>query len=406
MSQSRVETLQALTAGEGHTEPLSVAHPSQQNQSKKDGGTEASQGGNPEASHDARNDARNEASKDVSKEDGLQEGFRKFTEAFPDAALLLDRHDCITWCNQAAISALNFRMPEDLGLSITNLVRSSDFAQWLQEKRQPFRKLEMHSPANDNIWLQISAIPLQDEERLLILRDITSVHNVEQMRRDFVANISHELRTPVTVLMGYLEIMKDHSSEDVATVAGRMLGQASQMKDLLDDLLELSRLQSQGHNIERTHVDMSALLSQLREQAEELSRGRHNLVFEAEPGLQLLGAAGNLESAFRNLIFNAIHYTPEGGRIKVQWRNSPQGPVFSVTDTGIGIPQRHIPRLTERFYRVSPDRSRQSGGTGLGLAIVKHVLNAHDAKLLITSELGEGSVFSCQFPPPASASHD
>jgi len=147
-------------------------------------------------------------------------------------------------------------------------------------------------------------------------------------------------------------------------------------------------------------VDMSALLSQLREQAEELSRGRHKLVFESEPGLNLVGAASNLESAFRNLIFNAINYTPEGGRITVQWKNTPQGPVFSVRDTGIGIPQRHIPRLTERFYRVSPDRSRQSGGTGLGLAIVKHVLNAHDAKLVITSELGEGSVFSCQFPLP------
>ncbi len=332
------------------------------------------------------------------EEDRLHEGFRKFTDAFPDATLLLDAQDCITWCNQAAIAALKFRMPEDLGLSVTNLVRHSEFAKWLQDKRQPFRKLEMPSPADDNIWLQVSAVPLPDHERLLILRDITSIHNVEQMRRDFVANISHELRTPVTVLMGYLEIMKDHSSEDVATVAGRMLGQASQMKDLLDDLLELSRLQSQGHNIVRKEVDMGALLSQLREQAEELSRGRHNLVFEAAPGLKLMGAAANLESAFRNLIFNAINYTPEGGRINVQWKDSPTGPVFSVSDTGIGIPQRHIPRLTERFYRVSPDRSRQSGGTGLGLAIVKHVLNAHDAQLLIKSELGEGSVFSCQFP--------
>lgn len=338
--------------------------------------------------------------------DRLHEGFRKFTDAFPDATLLLDDQDCITWCNQAAIATLNFRMPEDLGLAVTNLVRHSEFAKWLKDQRQPFRKLEMPSPADDNIWLQVTAVPLQDNERLLILRDITSIHNVEQMRRDFVANISHELRTPVTVLMGYLEILKDHSSEDVATVAGRMLGQASQMKDLLDDLLELSRLQSQGHNIERNEVDMSALLSQLREQAEELSRGRHQLMFEAEPGLKLEGAAAHLESAFRNLIFNAINYTPEGGRITVQWKDSSQGPVFSVSDTGIGIPQRHIPRLTERFYRVSPDRSRQSGGTGLGLAIVKHVLNAHDAQLVIKSQLGEGSEFSCQFPKPSSASLD
>ncbi len=333
-------------------------------------------------------------------EDRFQQGIRKFTDAFPDAALLLDRNDCITWCNQAAISALKFRMPEDLGLAITNLIRNPEFASWLQDQRQSQRKLEIPSPADDNTWLQVSAVPLEDEERVLILRDITSIHNVEQMRRDFVANISHELRTPVTVLMGYLEIMKDHSNEDVATVAGRMLVQANLMKDLLDDLLELSRLQSQGSNIERREVDMSALISQLREQAEELSRGRHTLVFEAEPGLNLLGAATHLESAFRNLIFNAINYTPEGGRITVQWKDTPNGPCFTVTDTGIGIPQRHIPRLTERFYRVSPDRSRQSGGTGLGLAIVKHVLNAHDARLLISSELGEGSVFTCQFPRP------
>lgn len=336
-------------------------------------------------------------------EDTLQQGIRKFTDAFPDATLLLDKHDCITWCNQAAIAALKFRMPEDLGLAVTHLIRNPEFSAWLKDKRQPLRKLEMPSPADDNTWLQISAVPLQDDERLLILRDITSIHNVEQMRRDFVANISHELRTPVTVLMGYLEIMRDHSSEDVATMAGRMLSQAGQMKDLLDDLLELSRLQSQGHNIDRREVDMAALLSQLHEQADELSRGRHTLVFESEPGLTLEGAAGHLESAFRNLIFNAINYTPEGGRITVQWKSSPSGPCFSVTDTGIGIPQRHIPRLTERFYRVSPDRSRQSGGTGLGLAIVKHVLNAHDARLLIKSELGEGSVFTCQFPPMEAA---
>ncbi len=384
MSQGKVKTPQALVTEQQQPESMQTADPATQNENSKIASPEIA---GPE-----------------SQEDRLQEGFRKFTEAFPDAALLLDKQDCIIWCNQAAIAALKFRMPEDLGLSITNLVRNSEFAQWLQDKRQPYRKLEMHSPADDNAWLQVSAIPLQDEERLLILRDITSVHNVEQMRRDFVANISHELRTPVTVLMGYLEIMKDHNSEDVATVAGRMLGQALQMKDLLDDLLELSRLQSQGHNIERKEVDMSALLSQLREQAEELSRGRHKLVFEAEPGLSLIGAASNLESAFRNLIFNAINYTPENGRITVQWKNSPQGPVFSVSDTGIGIPQRHIPRLTERFYRVNPDRSRQSGGTGLGLAIVKHVLSGHDARLLISSELGDGSTFSCQFPLPASSS--
>ena len=337
------------------------------------------------------------------QESRLQEGFRKFTEAFPDAALLLDKDNCITWCNQPAIDNLQFRMPEDLGLVVTNLIRNSEFARWLEDREQPFRKLEMQSPADETAWLQISSVPLRDEERLLIFRDITSIHNVEKMRRDFVANISHELRTPVTVLMGYLEILKDQSGEDVSTVANRMLTQASQMKDLLDDLLELSRLQSQGSNIQKTEVDMTALISQLKEQAEDLSRGRHDLRFEAEPGLVLQGAAASLESAFKNLIFNAIHYTPEGGSIRVQWKSTADGPQFSVRDSGIGIPQKHIARLTERFYRVSPDRSRQSGGTGLGLAIVKHVLNAHDARLLIKSELGEGSTFTCQFPHPKKA---
>jgi two-component system phosphate regulon sensor histidine kinase PhoR len=332
----------------------------------------------------------------------LVDGFRKFADAFPDATLLLDNNDCITWCNQSAMDTLKLRLPEDLGLAVTHLIRNAGFAKWLEERTEPCRNLEMQSPVNDNIWLQISAVPVQDSERLLILRDITSVHNVEQMRRDFVANISHELRTPVTVLLGYLELLKDHEIEDVSTVAGRMLGQASLMKDLLDDLLELSRLQSMGNNFEKKEVEMTGLMSQLKDQAEELSRGRHELIFDLEPGLNLLGAANNLESAFRNLIFNAINYTPDKGTITIRWRNSNIGPVFSVSDTGIGIPARHIPRITERFYRVSPDRSRQSGGTGLGLAIVKHVLNAHEARLLIHSELGEGSEFACQFPKASS----
>jgi two-component system phosphate regulon sensor histidine kinase PhoR len=331
-------------------------------------------------------------------QDSLHEGFRKFTDAFPDAALLLDKDDRITWCNQASIDTLRFRMPEDLGLAVTNLIRNSDFATWLDKGQQATIKFEMPSPADDNTWLQVSAVFLQDNERLLIFRDITTIHNVEKIRRDFVANISHELRTPVTVLVGYLEILKENSSEEVSTMANRMLGQAGQMKDLLDDLLELSKLQSRGNNVEKVPVDMQALVSQLREQAEELSQGRHSIQFNADPDLGIMGAPAHLESAFRNLIFNAIHYTPEGGLIVVSWKDTGEGPRFSVSDNGVGIPQRHLARLTERFYRVSQDRSRQSGGTGLGLAIVKHVLNAHDARLVVNSELGEGSVFACQFP--------
>ena len=170
------------------------------------------------------------------------------------------------------------------------------------------------------------------------------------------------------------------------------------MKSLLDDLLELSRLQSDEIQGEVQEIDIPAMVEQLKEQAEEISGGRHSLEFNVQPGLRLTGVATDLESAFRNLIINAIRYTPEKGRIMASWLDSPDGPCFAVKDTGIGIPKRDLPRLTERFYRVGSGRGRESGGTGLGLAIVKHVLNAHKAILIIRSELGEGSEFICQFP--------
>jgi two-component system phosphate regulon sensor histidine kinase PhoR len=177
-----------------------------------------------------------------------------------------------------------------------------------------------------------------------------------------------------------------------------MQSQALQMRALLDDLLELSRLQSDEMQGKEQDVDIPALLGQLKEQAEEVSRGRHVIRFQVDPDLRLSGIAADIESAFRNLIVNAINYTPQGGAITVRWEDSVDGPRLSVADTGIGIPKRHIPRLTERFYRVGSDRARHSGGTGLGLSIVKHVLNVHKARLLIRSELGEGSEFVCVFP--------
>jgi two-component system phosphate regulon sensor histidine kinase PhoR len=214
-----------------------------------------------------------------------------------------------------------------------------------------------------------------------------------------VANISHELRTPLTVLQGYLELLKDNASEEVGDAVTRMLAQTAQMQALLDDLLELSRLQSDEIQGQEERVDVPAILMQLKEQAEELSRGRHELKFEIAPQPWLSGVAADLESAFGNLISNAIKYTPRGGRITVTWEDCEDGPRLTVRDSGIGIPARDLPRLTERFYRVGSDRGRKTGGTGLGLSIVKHVMNAHQAKLQIESELGEGSSFRCQFPP-------
>jgi two-component system phosphate regulon sensor histidine kinase PhoR len=325
--------------------------------------------------------------------------FRNLTDAFPDATLVIDRSRNITWFNKAAGRMLGLRSPEDLGKPVTNLLRDPDFGDWLAFQGQVRSPLEMQSPRSDNVWLSVTAIPFQESQRLIILRDNTEVHNVEQIRRDFVANISHELRTPLTVLQGYLELLQENESSEVSDAVTRMLAQTAQMQALLDDLLELSRLQSDEIHGEEEAVDVPGMLMQLKEQADELSRGRHELVFDVAAGPWLSGVASDLESAFGNLISNAIKYTPDGGVISVGWQDSDEGPQLVVRDTGIGIPARDIPRLTERFYRVGSDRARQTGGTGLGLSIVKHVLIAHQATLRIESELGEGSRFTCIFPP-------
>jgi two-component system phosphate regulon sensor histidine kinase PhoR len=322
--------------------------------------------------------------------------FQSLTDALPDATLVIDRNGNINWFNNTARLLLGLKVPEDLGQPVTNLLRGSDFANWLAVQSEVKSRLEMASPADENAWLSISAVDYREGERLLILRDITEVHNVNRVRRDFVANISHELRTPLTVLLGYLEMLQDTSGES-AEMVQKMRSQALQMQDLLADLLELSRLQSDRIVGEEEEVDVPAMLVQLREQVEEISRGRHDIVFEVESGVHLRGIAADIESAFRNLLVNAVNYTPAGGRIEVRWRATVHGAEMSVRDTGVGIPRRDIPRLTERFYRVASDRSRGSGGTGLGLSIVKHVLNAHQGRLLIESELGEGSEFRCVF---------
>ena len=324
--------------------------------------------------------------------------FRNLTDAFPDATLVIDRNRNITWFNQAASALLGLRSPQDLGKPVTNLLRGPDFANWLLVQGRVKSPLEMPSPANENIWLSVDAFPFQEDQRLIILSDTTEVHNVEQIRRDFVANISHELRTPLTVLQGYLEMLQESESKEVSDAVSRMLSQTAQMQMMLDDLLELSRLQSDEIQGEDEAVDVPGMLIQLKEQADELSRGRHQLLFDVDSGPSLSGIATDLESAFGNLISNAIKYTPDGGTVTVTWTDTDEGPQLTVQDTGIGIPARDIPRLTERFYRVGSDRARQTGGTGLGLSIVKHVLNAHEAKLTIESEPGEGSTFSCTFP--------
>jgi two-component system phosphate regulon sensor histidine kinase PhoR len=319
-------------------------------------------------------------------------------EALPDAMLLVDRDGIITWGNSVTGKLLGMRIPEDLGKPVSSLLRDPDFTGWLATQADRKSALDLPSPRGGGLWLTASAVPLPEHQQLIILRNITGTHNVEQIRRDFVANISHELRTPLTVIRGYLEMLHDHPSDEVSELVTKMLGPAVQMQTLLDDLLELSRLQREELRGKDEVVNVPAMLQHLREQAEGLSRGDHQIIFEVDSQLWLEGIASDLESAFSNLIANAVKYTPKRGSITVTWTQGTQGPQLLVRDTGIGIPPRDVPRVTERFYRVGSDRARETGGTGLGLAIVKHVLNAHQAQLTITSELGVGSAFACTFP--------
>jgi two-component system phosphate regulon sensor histidine kinase PhoR len=326
--------------------------------------------------------------------------FEGLTDAFPDATLVINDQDLIRWFNDSAVQLLDLKAEADKGQAVTNLIREPAFADWLSVQDTLHSTLDIKCPVDDNISLQISAVRFRKNQRLLILRDITDVRNFERIRQDLVANVSHELRTPLTVLLGYLEVLKTQPADPNPEVIERMFLQAQQMHELLEDLLELSRLEDPDNQMFEgaVEVDIPALLTQIAEQAEDLSQGQHKLIFKVQSGLNLRGAEADLKSAFQNLITNAVNYTPEKGKIKVTWQETDDALVLSVADTGIGIPHRDIPRITERFYRVGDDRNRKTGGTGLGLAIVKHVLHSHDAKLEVQSEIGKGSEFRCIFP--------
>ncbi len=324
--------------------------------------------------------------------------FAGMTDAFPDATLVIDKNDLIRWFNGSAVKLLGLKNPGDKGQAVTNLIRDPRFANWLAVQDRLPSKLEITSPADNNLTLQVNSVRFRKDHRLLILRDVTDIENLERMRRDLVANVSHELRTPLTVLLGYLEMLRDQPGAVKQKNIERMLQQARQMNDLIADLLELSRLQEANGHDDADEVDVPAMLAQIEKQARDISQGRHALQFDVQAGLRLRGVEADLKSAFQNLVVNAIRYTPTGGSIHVTWQQEEDQLVFAVRDTGIGIPRRDIPRITERFYRVGSDRNRHSGGTGLGLAIVKHVLNSHGGHLEIDSELDEGSEFRCVFP--------
>lgn len=325
--------------------------------------------------------------------------FRQGAEALPDAAVVLDSEHNILWCNKLAQLILGFVWPQDNGQRIDNLIRHPDFSAYLKSAQYK-EPLELASPVSDRRLLEIRIMPYGDRQLLLIARDITRIRQLEGMRKEFVANVSHELKTPLTVLHGYLEMMQSMAEPDSINLKplALMQQQTLRMQSMVEQLLVLSRIEDAGDiNLENT-VNMVQLMGVLKEEAKVLAQDKYQLSFDCELGLDSHGNELQLRSACSNLIANAIRHTEPGGKITVQWRSVVTGGLFSVTDTGEGIAPQHIHRLTERFYRVDSARSRETGGSGLGLAIVKHALNHHHSELKISSELGKGSTFSFVIP--------
>jgi len=326
--------------------------------------------------------------------------FREAGRALPDGVLILDRENHIEWANPTAARHFGIDARRDLGQPVTNLLRQPDFVAWLQAGE--FAEPLVLRGARGEAVLQLRLIAFGDEQKLLNSRDITAQERLETMRRDFVANVSHEMKTPITVLAGFVETLRDPQIDLAPAQRERYLGlmaeQARRMQQLIEDLLTLSALESSAAPEDEQPVDVRALAEQLAEDARALSGGRHTVVVRVRDDSRLVGSPRELHSAFSNLVSNAVHYTPQGGSVTLAWGCEDGRGVFAVEDTGIGVEPRHLPRLTERFYRVDHGRSRDTGGTGLGLAIVKHVLTRHQASLEVSSELGRGSVFRAVFP--------
>lgn len=320
---------------------------------------------------------------------------RRAAGSLPDAIVLLDQDQHVRWFNHAAESLLGLRRPQDRGVVLKEKLHNSELAGWLEET-SPEPLNDVSAPGAPSRHINVTLLPFGQRQRLLLARDISHMSRLEQIRRDFVANVSHELRTPLTVIHGYLELLDPEDVPHLAPVLGEMRAQSKRMGQIVEDLLTLSRLETQDH-VSEERVQMAPLLATLRKEAEALSQGRHSITVENIANTDLLGSPKDLHSALSNLVSNAVRYTPTGGRITVRWELTADGANYSVTDTGYGIPADHLSRLTERFYRVSSSRSRDSGGTGLGLSIVKHVLGLHQARLDVRSTPGRGSTFTCCF---------
>lgn len=340
----------------------------------------------------------------LGQQQSLAETLERFMRAFqalPDGVIAFDRHHHISWINEQAETHFALSAASDCGQALTNLIRHPDFVSYLDSGRYA-EPLIYRGGRAEGLTLMLQIIPYAEDQNLLVSRDISQIERIETMRRDFIANVSHELKTPLTVVAGFSEMLADdhetYSTSEIKHYLALICEQNTRMQRLIEDLLTLSALESGSAATSEEAVPLTPMLHSILADAQALSAGQHEIVLTIEAPSVLLCCANELRSAFSNLAGNAVRYTPPGGRITLHWRLHKGGGEFIVADTGIGIGAQHLPRLTERFYRVDRSRSRETGGTGLGLAIVKHVLTRHHATLEIESELGKGSRFIARFP--------
>ncbi|ARN76156.1 phosphate regulon sensor histidine kinase PhoR [Oceanicoccus sagamiensis] len=339
--------------------------------------------------------------------DYLQDSFA----SLDDGAVMIDKRGNIEWSNVAAEKLLGLRYPDDKSQQLVNLIRAPDFIRYF-EGDDYSHSLLIESPHNNHYQLQINISYFGRGSRLLFARDVTENNRLQQMRKDFVANVSHELRTPLTVINGYLETLSDNigNQGNVQNIdsnpnelrwrraVDQMLGQSHRMEGLIKDLMALSKLESIPEDSKDQPIELEPMLQTIKEEVLAAFKGKRLIHLECDASLRLMGNSDELRSAFANLVMNAAKYSHHDGEITVRWFGDSQHCYLEVEDNGEGIDDIHLPRLTERFYRVDKSRSIETGGTGLGLAIVKHILLRHQAELKIKSTLGEGSTFTCEFP--------
>lgn len=326
--------------------------------------------------------------------------FERSFSAMPDAVIILDSEWRIDWCNRAANQWLGIQAPRDFNQYLLNLLRQPSFVRYINQ-RQFDESYFIASPRNPAVELELRLSRFGNNEHMLFARDVTKVRQLDQMRRDFTDNVSHELRTPLTVITGYLETLQDQRDlidSRLHRALDQMSSQGERMKSLITDIIWLSRLESVPLEVDDTPINVRDLADTLRREAQEVSSEERVIELSIDDDWLLQGAHKELFSAFSNLVFNAVKYTPSDAKITLIWQKTNFGATFTVKDAGPGIAPEHLSRLTERFYRVENSRATASGGTGLGLAIVKHIMQRHGGELRVSSIRGLGSSFVCHFP--------